>query len=222
MNGGPGADSGSYAFDHPGPLGVTVDLGIAGPQATGGSGSDSFASVENVVGTGFADVLPGNGARNKLSAFQGDDTLAGRGGVDLLEAGEGADDLDARDGGADTADCGPQADTVSADLTGTDTLIACEDRLFPDVDPPETTITSRPKSKTRKRKATFGLASDEPGASLECRIDDTAFAPCSSPFTEKAKRRRHTFEARATDAAGNVDPTPALHKWKVKRRRKRK
>jgi hypothetical protein len=35
------------------------------------------------------------------------------------------------------------------------------------------------------------------------------------------KRRRHIFEARATDAAGNVDPSPAQHVWKVKKKRKR-
>jgi hypothetical protein len=31
----------------------------------------------------------------------------------------------------------------------------------------------------------------------------------------------HTFQVRATDAAGNTDPTPATQSWKVKKKKKK-
>ena len=51
---------------------------------------------------------------------------------------------------------------------------------------------------------------------FECRVLPAAFAPCSAPlslggFTDGS----HTFEVRAIDQAGNVDPTPASITWLV-------
>ena len=45
------------------------------------------------------------------------------------------------------------------------------------------------------------------------------FEVCASPLKHKVKRRKHRFEVRAIDRAGNVDATPAIAKWKVKRRK---
>ena len=92
----------------------------------------------------------------------------------------------------------------------------------PDSAPPDTTITLAPKAKTRKKTATFGFISSEPGSSFQCSLDGAPFAPCSSPQSVRVKKGKHTFETRATDAAGNTDPTPARSAWKVKRKRKRR
>jgi virginiamycin B lyase len=86
-----------------------------------------------------------------------------------------------------------------------------------DSDPPETTIDKAPKKKTKKRKARFEFSSDETGPTFECRLDRKPFAECASPFKKKVKRRKHNFEVRAIDRTGNVDPTPAVHAWKVKK-----
>ena len=86
---------------------------------------------------------------------------------------------------------------------------------------PDTTITAGPKKKQRKRKATFRFTSTEPGSSFQCKLDDRAFQPCTSPKRVRVKRGKHTFSVRATDAAGNVDATPATRSWKVKKKRKR-
>ncbi|MGH2989488.1 MAG: right-handed parallel beta-helix repeat-containing protein [Gaiellaceae bacterium] len=103
-----------------------------------------------------------------------------------------------------------------------------------DTVPPETDVTKRPKKrvKTRKRNknAKFKFESDEPGSSFECRLQSKKgkartsgddFEPCESPFRRKVKAdRKHELEVRATDQAGNIDPTPATHRWKVKRKRR--
>jgi hypothetical protein len=84
---------------------------------------------------------------------------------------------------------------------------------------PETAITKHPKSKTKKKQATFEFTSTEPNSTFECSLDGAPFAPCSSPDSFKVKKGKHTFSARAKDAAGNVDPSPATFDWKVKKRK---
>ena len=133
MNGGPGTDAADYRDTS---AGISIDLAIAGPQATGGSGNDSLAGVEDVFGGSVdVNVLRGDGGPNRLIGSGGADVLEGRGGQDVLTGGAGADALDVRDGGPDSADCGAETDVVTADAPGTDTLIGCESFLFPPVTP---------------------------------------------------------------------------------------
>jgi hypothetical protein len=89
---------------------------------------------------------------------------------------------------------------------------------------PNTTITKGPKKKTRKKKATFEFSSPTPGVSFECSVDGNApkaFGTCTSPFTVRVKKGKHTFEVRAV-LDGVADGSPAQQKWKVKKRKKRK
>jgi hypothetical protein len=94
----------------------------------------------------------------------------------------------------------------------------------PDTSSPDTTITDGPKSKTKKKSATFTFSGTDARAiaSFQCQLDDGSFEACASPKTySKLKKGRHTVEVRAVDAAGNVDPTPATRSWKVKKKQKK-
>ncbi len=83
-----------------------------------------------------------------------------------------------------------------------------------DATAPETTISSVPKSGTAT-SATFAFSATE-GGTFECRLDGAPFAVCASPKSYNPLRPGdHRFEVRAVDAAGNADPTPALHTWKI-------
>jgi CSLREA domain-containing protein len=74
---------------------------------------------------------------------------------------------------------------------------------------PQTTIDAGPSGLTNDATPTYGFSS-EPGAGFQCRLDSGAFAACTSPHTTAALADgAHTFEVRATDAAGNVDGSPA-------------
>ncbi len=85
-----------------------------------------------------------------------------------------------------------------------------------DTDPPETTITSGPEGTTDDSTPSFEFDSGEEDSTFECRVDTDAFAPCSSPVTTAALGDgSHTFEVRATDAAGNADPSPASRDFTV-------
>jgi hypothetical protein len=85
-----------------------------------------------------------------------------------------------------------------------------------DATAPDTSITSGPSGSTTSTGASFGFSSSEAGSSFECRLDGGAWSSCSSPksYTGLALGA-HTFEVRATDAAGNLEATPASSSWTV-------
>ena len=91
-----------------------------------------------------------------------------------------------------------------------------------DTSAPDTTITKKPKDKTRKKTATFEFISNEPGSTFECSLDGGVFQPCTSPHGVKVKKGKHSFQVRATDAAANVDGAPASDDWKVKKKKKKR
>jgi len=85
-----------------------------------------------------------------------------------------------------------------------------------DTDPPETSIESGPPAETGDSSAAFAFTADEPGSTFQCSLDGAAFAPCSSPASYNGLAvGAHHFEVRATDQAGNTDPTPASWDWTV-------
>ena len=89
LDGGFGNDTASYVSAD---AGVTVDLGIAGPQNTG-FGSDTLVSIENLVGSAFADTLTGNDLGNFIGGGNGADDISGGKGDDMLQGGGGADTI---------------------------------------------------------------------------------------------------------------------------------
>ena len=106
LRGGPGADAVSYAQA---PAGVTLDLART-TQATDG---DKFNSIEDLVGSPFADTLTGNTVANRIVGGPGADTLA---------AGDGADRVEIRDGEGDRVSCGADADTAISDHRSVDAV----------------------------------------------------------------------------------------------------
>ncbi|GAA2037039.1 right-handed parallel beta-helix repeat-containing protein [Polymorphospora rubra] len=86
-----------------------------------------------------------------------------------------------------------------------------------DTTPPDTTIDSAPDASTVATGATFTFSAGEPGSTFECSLDGAAFAACTSPQVYTGLwATDHEFRVRATDPAGNTDPTPAAHAWTVR------
>ena len=83
---------------------------------------------------------------------------------------------------------------------------------------PETTINSKPADPTNSTSASFGFSSNETGSTFQCSIDNGSFSSCASPKSYSSLANGpHTFRVRATDAAGNVEATPASYTWTVDR-----
>lgn len=84
-----------------------------------------------------------------------------------------------------------------------------------DTSPPETSITAGPSGIDTADFTTLEFSS-EAGASFECKLDALAWQPCTSPLSLASLAvGQHTFHVRASDAAGNVDATPAIRTWVV-------
>jgi hypothetical protein len=87
-----------------------------------------------------------------------------------------------------------------------------------DVTPPRTLL-RRTQINQAKRKATFRFGSGEPGSRFLCKLDKQKYKPCTSPKTyKKLERGKHVFRVKASDRAGNVDRTPIVKRFKIKRR----
>jgi hypothetical protein len=92
---------------------------------------------------------------------------------------------------------------------GADGLATSYDR------PPQTTITQMPTSGTTSTSATFAFKSNKAG-SFQCKLDASIWASCTSPKTYTSLSiDSHTFQVRARDLAGKLDPTPAMFSWKI-------
>src|SRR5204862_8158660 len=74
---------------------------------------------------------------------------------------------------------------------------------------PDTAIDSGPSGTTTTASASFGFSSGDSSAGFECRLDGGGWSSCSSPKPYSGLADgAHTFDVRAKDGAGNVDPTP--------------
>jgi hypothetical protein len=88
--------------------------------------------------------------------------------------------------------------------------------------PPQTTITKGVKQ-SKTGDVRFRFKSDESGSSFKCKLKGNdvkrrlkQFKRCDSPRKYKnLDPGKYRFKVRATDAAGNADPTPAKDKFRV-------
>jgi hypothetical protein len=202
-------------------------------------GADTITS-NSLAGTLTTLAMNGGADGDELNGSDMGDMLDGGAGTDEVHGNSGNDTLLIRDSTPDTATCGDGTDSVTADAQTVDSIAGdCENLDVPlisqppagpppdvaqDTAPPDTQITASPKAKTKQKQAAFAFSGTDARAvaSFQCRLDGDPFAACSSPFEAKVGKGKHSFEVRAVDAAGNVDPTPASYAWTVKKKKRGK
>jgi hypothetical protein len=86
----------------------------------------------------------------------------------------------------------------------------------PDEVPPETRILSGPAGPTPRQWARLRFIATDAAPTFQCKLDEKPWRACSSPQTYRNLiPGRHVARVKATDAAGNVDPVPAVRRWRV-------
>lgn len=129
LEGGAGSDTVSYAASS---AAVVVNL-ATGVTAGGDATGDTLISIENVLGSAFADALVGSSAANTLEGLGGDDFLDGGAGNDFLDGGAGNDTALMRvASNAATLTFSGNGDLVAQSAQGTDTLRSIETLQFTD------------------------------------------------------------------------------------------
>jgi Ca2+-binding RTX toxin-like protein len=116
LQGGQGSDTASYKTSA-----ERVIVSLMTDTAGGGDADgDQLDSIENLMGSEYADVLSGDDGDNSLRGLAGDNTLYGNGGHDVLWGGDdtdtlyggSGDDILQDFGGADTLDGGEGSDIM--------------------------------------------------------------------------------------------------------------
>lgn len=86
---------------------------------------------------------------------------------------------------------------------------------------PRTRITGHPRSllvtSAGRRRVVFRFAASEK-ATFRCRLDRRAAVRCVSPRAFWVKPGRHVLRVIAVDSAGNVDRSPSIFRFRVRRR----
>jgi hypothetical protein len=86
---------------------------------------------------------------------------------------------------------------------------------------PRTRIVKHPpklvRTHRRKVREAFRFRSNEAGAAFVCKVDRGLLRFCGSRISRRFEVGRHTVEVRAHDAAGNVDRSPAIFHFRIKR-----
>jgi Ca2+-binding RTX toxin-like protein len=244
LDGGEGVDNANWANFG---AAVSLDLGAGQAGLVGPGGGPMCASgqptalqgLEDIEGSSLGDVLVGDPGPNQL---------LGRPGSDTYHAAAGDDSILANSADSDTAiDCGEGFDTAQIDIpTGEyadPAPLACEaiyertPNSFrppdtppeeevqpppPDTTSPQTRVLHRPPptvfTRFRRRTVSVSFVAGEAGARFRCRLDRGAYGPCRSPRRYTVGLGRHAIRVFAMDAAGNRDRTPAVIRFRVRRR----
>jgi hypothetical protein len=87
-----------------------------------------------------------------------------------------------------------------------------------DIAAPSTSL-RRAQINQAQRRATFTFASSEQGSTFVCKLDRKSFRPCTSPKTyKKLKPGKHVFRVKARDRARNLDATPTVKWFRIRKR----
>lgn len=75
------------------------------------------------------------------------------------------------------------------------------------------------RTRRERARATFRFGASEAAVTFSCKADREPFHACPARFSRRFEIGAHVLRVKARDAAGNVDLTPAVYRFTVKRRR---
>jgi hypothetical protein len=172
-------------------------IGAFGPEAVGAGLVDAVGALDEVAEPAPPKEESGGGEPEQEGSEGGS---------------EGGGEAPSAEVGAGVQTAGVAAAAVPSPTAGVADRVA-----------PETFLRHRPRKLIRTRhqraKAVFRFRSNERGASFLCRVDRGRFRPCKRRFARRYRAGKHVVRVKARDRAGNVDRTPAVYRFRVKRLR---
>lgn len=85
-----------------------------------------------------------------------------------------------------------------------------------DISSPQTNFDTTPQASVTSKAATFTFSCHEPPCTFEGSLDGETWINVTNPHSRSnLSEGSHTFRVRATDAAGNIDTTPASYSWTI-------
>ncbi len=185
VHGGPGYDKITYYKNAAQPVSVTLDDLANDGEAT--EHDNIHGDVEDITGGDGNDTLAGDGGANVLKgdlsgdAANGNDDITGGAGADSLYGQGGNDIIHARDGEPDTVDCGPGNDSAITDTI--DTVRNCEtvDAAAPPVSDADHDGIAAPLDCDDANPAIHPGAVDVPGNAID---EDCAGGPAPFPTVD--------------------------------------
>jgi hypothetical protein len=92
----------------------------------------------------------------------------------------------------------------------------------PICEPPEEqawTVLNETLIRTRRRsaRAVFRFGSNQRGVTFLCKVDRTRFHRCPARFARRYPLGRHVLRVKARSADGQIDRTPAVFRFRVRR-----
>jgi Ca2+-binding RTX toxin-like protein len=248
LDGGPGRDNASWArlegqVEARLDLGQDGEPGSgAAPECSGGA-VDSLSGIEDLEGSNGADVLYGDGGPNQILGHAGTDSYFALGGEDSILANSGDDDavIDCGEGTdsalvdrhptyndpapiecESVAEADPNNFRTVTELPPPPPPPVVERAPRPDRKPPQTRITRHPSKLVllgrRPRRLVFRFVASEAGSTFLCRLDSQPYRRCRSPRAYRVGAGEHLFRVAAIDSQHNRDRSPAIFRFRAKRR----
>ena len=113
---------------------------------------------------------------------------------------------------------GPHTLAITVHDEAGNTSTATTASFIIDSAPPHTTITSAPPRRNHARSVSVTFSASESDVTFACSLDGAPATACSSPASfADLVYGSHTLSVTATDAAGNVEATPARAGWVTSR-----
>jgi uncharacterized repeat protein (TIGR02543 family) len=211
---------------------ATPEAGFAFDHWTGGVADENSATTtvtmdaDKTVTAHFVDIAPPD---TSITAHPDDPSNSADASFSFTSTEAGSTFECQLDGGGFSACTSPQAYTSLSNGAHTFDVRAIDaaSNVDPtpasyswtiDTVPPDTILTAQPDDPSWSTEASFSFNSNEAVATFECQLDGGGFSACTSPQAYSGLAYgEHTFEVQATDAAGNLDPTPASYSWTIKR-----
>lgn len=199
---------------------------IAGNTRSNGTTRDDIAGAMVASGSGnlVGDGTGMTGLSNGTNSNQvGDGTTPIPAQLNILGNNGGGTQTHSLQDTSPAINAGDTAQCLGSDQRGvTRPAGLCDIGAYELVDstPPNTTITTFPANPTAGTSAPFQFTGSDTGGSglagFQCALDAGSFTACTSQTTYSGlDDGTHTFQVRAVDGAGNVDPSPASYTWVV-------